>query len=218
MAITQEPQEQLFNSSICRGRDGYVMAYESNDPAYPAFTIKFAQSQDLSTWTQLPDATFGTDRYTACPTIRYADGYYYVFYLEHRTPRWYFETYVTRSADLKTWYRSPLNPVLSPRRIDDGINASDPDLRGVRREDVSLLRGGRPVDLDEHQARDLSGFRWRSSSRPGFPTKEFATRATCPAIRHAHKRQRKPPLPRPVRKQPFPCATVWNGPERPQRA
>lgn len=128
VAIVQEANEQLFNSSLCRGPDGYVMAYESNDPAYPAFTIKFARSEDLQTWTPLPDSTFGTDRYTACPTIRYADGHYYVFYLERRAPRWFFETYVTRSADLKTWYRSPLNPVLSPKGIDDSINASDPDL------------------------------------------------------------------------------------------
>ncbi|MHB9077454.1 MAG: alpha-L-fucosidase [Pirellulaceae bacterium] len=128
VAITQEPTEHLFNSSLCQGPDGYVLAYESNDPAYPAFTIKFAQSTDLETWTKLPDATFGTDRYTACPTIRYANGFYYVFYLEQRTPRWFFETYVTRSADLKQWYRSPLNPVLSPQQIDDAINASDPDL------------------------------------------------------------------------------------------
>ncbi|MHB0959504.1 MAG: alpha-L-fucosidase [Pirellulaceae bacterium] len=128
VAIIQEPNEHLFNSSMCLGPDGYVMAYESNDPAFPAFTVKFAQSKDLETWTKLPDATFGTDRYTACPTIRYAHGYYYVFYLEHRTPRWFFETYVSRSADLKTWYRSPLNPVLSPQKIDDSINASDPDL------------------------------------------------------------------------------------------
>ncbi|MBX7258674.1 MAG: alpha-L-fucosidase, partial [Candidatus Hydrogenedentes bacterium] len=126
--ITQEPNEHLFNSSVCQGPEGYVLAYESNDPAYPAFTIKFAQSKDLETWTKLPDSTFGTDRYTACPTIRYSDGFYYVLYLEHRSPRWFFETYITRSADLKTWYRSPLNPVLSPRKIDDGVNASDPDL------------------------------------------------------------------------------------------
>ncbi len=128
VAIVQEPNEHLFNSSICQGPDGYVLVYESNDPAYPAFTTKVAVSQDLESWTKMPDATFGTDRYTACPTIRYADGYYYVFYLEHRTPRWFFETYVTRSSDLKTWYRSPLNPVLTPHAIDDSINASDPDL------------------------------------------------------------------------------------------
>lgn len=128
VAIVQEPNESLFNSSICRGPDGYVMAYESNDPAYPAFTVKFARSADLKEWSKLPDATFGTDRYTACPTIRYVDGYYYVFYLEHRTPRWFFETYVARSSDLRQWYRSTLNPVLSPHSLDDGINVSDLDL------------------------------------------------------------------------------------------
>ncbi|MEX0678706.1 MAG: alpha-L-fucosidase [Pirellulales bacterium] len=128
IAVVQEPNEHLFNSSICQGPDGFVMAYESNDPAYPAFTTKFARSKDLETWTNEPGAALGTNRYVACPTIRYANGYYYVFYLEQRTPRWYFETHVARSGDLKTWYQSPLNPVLSPRAIDDGINASDADV------------------------------------------------------------------------------------------
>jgi len=128
VAIVQEPNENLFNSSICKSPEGYIMAYESNIPTWPAFTTKFAKSQDLKNWEKLPDAVFGTDRYTACPTIRYHDGYYYVFYLEHRSPRWYFQTYVTRSRDLKSWYRSSKNPVVSPVEIDDGINASDPDL------------------------------------------------------------------------------------------
>ena len=47
------------------------MAYESSDPAYPAFTIKFARSKDLMTWEKIPDAVFGKDRYTACPCIRW---------------------------------------------------------------------------------------------------------------------------------------------------
>jgi len=126
VVITQE-NEQLFNSSVCRGPDGFVMAYESNDPRYPAFTIKFATSSNLTEWTKLSDAVFGTDRYTACPSLRFADGWYYMLYLEHRTPRWYFETYVARSRDLKTWELSPANPVLSPGE-HDGINASDPDI------------------------------------------------------------------------------------------
>ena len=45
----------------------------------------------------------------------YANGYYYLLYLEHRTPRWFFETYIARSTDLKTWELSPLNPVLVAR-------------------------------------------------------------------------------------------------------
>jgi alpha-L-fucosidase len=126
--VIQQENEHLFNSSVCKGADGFVMAYESNDPAYPAFTTKFAASPDLQHWTKLPDATFGTNRYTACPNIHYANGHYYVLYLEHRTPRWFFETYITRSSDLKHWELSAANPVISPEGTDEGINASDPDL------------------------------------------------------------------------------------------
>lgn len=126
--VLQGDREGVFNTSVCQGPDGFVMAYETNDPAYPPFTVKFARSPDLETWTKLPQATFGTNRYTACPCVRFANGYYYVLYLEHRTPRHYFETYVTRSRDLKHWELSAANPVLAPEGADEGINASDPDL------------------------------------------------------------------------------------------
>jgi alpha-L-fucosidase len=104
------------------------MAYESNDPSYPPFTIKFAHSPDLENWRKMPDAIFGTDRYAACPAIRFVDGYYYVLYLEHRRPRWVFETYITRSKDLRHWALSASNPVLRATGLEEGINASDPDL------------------------------------------------------------------------------------------
>ncbi len=126
--VLQQENEHLFNTSVCEGPDGFVMAYESNDPQYPAFTIKFAVSDDLEHWRKLPDAIFGTNRYTACPCIRYVNGYYYTLYLEHRTPRHYFETYITRSRDLRHWELSSANPVLRPLDIDDGINASDPEV------------------------------------------------------------------------------------------
>ncbi len=125
--ITQEPEEHLFNSSVCKGPEGYVLAYESNDPKYPAFTVKFAQSKDLGEWTKQAEV-FGDNRYTACPSVRFSDGYYYLLYTEHRTPRWFFETYIARSKDLKAWTLAPRNPVLTPTGNDEGINASDPDL------------------------------------------------------------------------------------------
>lgn len=120
--------EGVFNTSVCRGPDGFVMAYETNDAAYPAFTIKFARSTDLMHWTKLPEATFGTNRYTACPCVRYARGWYYVLYLEQRSPRHVFETYITRSKDLRHWELSAANPVLRAEGLDEGINASDPEL------------------------------------------------------------------------------------------
>ena len=126
--VVSGKNEELFNTSVCKGRDGFVLAYESNDPAYPPFTTKFARSKDLLHWNKLPNATFGTDRYTACPCIRYSRGYYYVLYLECRSPRWFFETYITRSRDLRHWELSSANPVLTPEGLDEGVNASDPDL------------------------------------------------------------------------------------------
>jgi len=126
--VIRQEREHLFNTSVCAGPDGFVMAYESSDGRYPQFTIKFARSDDLRTWTKLPDATFGTNRYTACPCIRYANGYYYVLYLERRSPRHCFETYITRSSDLVEWFLSSANPVLAPTGLDEGVNASDPEL------------------------------------------------------------------------------------------
>lgn len=122
-----QQQEHLFNSSVCQGEGQYVMAYESDDPKFPAFTIKFATSADLENWAPLEGALFGTDRYAACPCLRYAGGWYYLLYLERRAPRWHFETYLARSKDLRHWELSSSNPVLTPGSAD-GTNASDPDV------------------------------------------------------------------------------------------
>ncbi|MHB8522515.1 MAG: hypothetical protein ACYDH9_17400 [Limisphaerales bacterium] len=125
--VVKQEGEHLFNSSVCAAPKGFVMAYESNDPKFTPFTVKFATSADLETWSKLPDTVFGADRYVACPCIRYVNGTYYLLYTEHRTPRWFFETYLARSKDLKTWELSSANPVLTPG-LNDGINASDPDI------------------------------------------------------------------------------------------
>ena len=126
--VIRQEQEHLFNSSVCAGPDGFVMAYESNDANYPPFTTKFARSPDLEHWTKVPAAIFGTDRYTACPCIRYVNGYYYVLYLERRGPAHRFETYITRSRDLVNWRLSSANPVLRATDLGDGVNASDAEV------------------------------------------------------------------------------------------
>ena len=127
VVITGNADEQLFNTSVCRAGDRFLMAYESNDPRWPAFTIKFACSRDLESWRPLPGALFGTDRYAACPCLRYLDGWHYLLYLEHRTPAWRFETFLARSRDLVSWEPSPCNPILTPGP-GENANTSDPDL------------------------------------------------------------------------------------------
>lgn len=129
LVIRQEPTEHLFNTSVCCADGRFVMAYESNDPQYVAFTILFAESKDLLNWTKIPNTISYKDRYTACPCLRYldVDGYFYMLYLEHMTPDWRFETYMTRSKDLINWEPSPRNPIITAEG-DEGINTSDPDL------------------------------------------------------------------------------------------
>jgi len=133
------PGEELFNESVCRAGGRCVMAYESRDANYPPFTIYFAESEDLVEWRRIPGAVFGTDRYTACPSIRYLDGMFYMLYTEHLKPRWWFETYLTRSPDLIHWEQSPKNPVLDPEGIE-GINTSDVDLVEYREKGEDRVR------------------------------------------------------------------------------
>ncbi len=119
--------ERFYNTSVCSDGERHVMAIETNDSRWPNFTIRFAVSDDLVTWTTLPveQAIYGTDRYTACPSFRHHDGFYYMWYLE-RPETWWFETFLTRSRDLLHWEESPANPILRPDP-DENINNSDID-------------------------------------------------------------------------------------------
>lgn len=119
--------EELFNESVCQAEGRFIMAFESRDQKTKPFTIYFAESRDLRSWSRMGLPVFAPGRYTACPTIRYIDGTYYMLYLEHKLPDWRFETYIVRSRDLVSWEQSPRNPVLDPVGPED-INASDIDL------------------------------------------------------------------------------------------
>ena len=130
--VIRGDSEQLFNTSICRTDDRFVMAYETNDRTWKPFTIRFAESDDLLNWRNIPaeKALYGPDRYAACPTIRWMDGMFYLICLElpGGPEKWWFEEHAARSTDLLHWTKSPANPVLAPE--PDGsemINTSDID-------------------------------------------------------------------------------------------
>ncbi len=118
------PGWELYNTSVCRTPQGFVMALEVGGPPEVAgvrFTARFAVSQDLRRWKLLPEpAVFTKKRYSACPTIRYLNGYYYMTYLERTGPRQY-NTFLVRSRDLKHWESSPLNPFLQFDQQDKRI-------------------------------------------------------------------------------------------------
>lgn len=114
----------IYNNSLCRSRDHYIMAIELGEPAGLVgvrFTIFFAESDDLLKWSMRPfNEAFSKDRYTACPAIRWLDGYYYMVYLEQTLGLTY-EPYTIRSRNLVDWQSSPFNPVMRPSAEDKKI-------------------------------------------------------------------------------------------------
>jgi hypothetical protein len=131
LAVGRSGSELLWNSSVTRGPNGYVMAYESNQPV--GFCFKFAQSTDLVNWNKINVPTFAGPKgneYSACPDLDYVNGYYYVTYLAQGTvlgSQNGFVTEIARSKDLTTWEFSDKNPMLTPS-AGEGINNSDVDL------------------------------------------------------------------------------------------
>lgn len=109
-----------FNTSLCKGPDGYVMIIEVNgdkEIVGKPFTLMFATSKDLRTWEFLPIERYSLfkTRYTACPAIRYVDGYYYIVYLEC-WPIFRLEPTIVRTKDLENYELGFFNPFM---RIDD---------------------------------------------------------------------------------------------------
>lgn len=114
----------LFNTSVTKDESGFVMALESCVPGNVCFEVNFLRSSDLLSWSPV-GRTLLPGVYTACPTIRFSEGFYYVFYL-HSQPNHTWATLVARSADLSVWEFSPQG-VLAPEE-GEGENTSDLDL------------------------------------------------------------------------------------------
>lgn len=128
LAIPQAPGEHLFNASVCRDDQGYLMAYESDRPVQ--FCFKFARSADLGSWQKLDGLAFTgvQSEYSACPVLRYVAPFYYVIYLHAAVPGhpgWI--SFLARSRDLAAWELSPFNPILEAGP-GEGVNNSDVDL------------------------------------------------------------------------------------------
>lgn len=128
IALLPDGNESLFNSSVSKDDQGYIMAYESNKPVQ--FCFKFARSNDLTKWEKIPGLAFTgvNHEYSACPVIRYFKPYYYVIYL-HAAVKGHngWISYMARSKDLKNWDLSPFNPILEAGP-GEGKNNSDVDL------------------------------------------------------------------------------------------
>ncbi len=109
---------RAYNTSVCKAEGKYIMSIEigGGNPAVGiGFTCVFAESTDLINWKMLDmmEYSYSRDRYTAAPTIRYYDGYYYIICLESAPfHRWV--PYIARSRDLKEYELGVTNPIMWP--------------------------------------------------------------------------------------------------------
>ncbi len=107
---------QCFNTSMCKADGRYVLTFERGESCEEVgvpFTMFFAESKDLVTWSVMHDTLLGRDFYTGGPMLRWHGGWFYFFYLDDSHGDDNYETVVARSRDLRKWEWSPRNPVIS---------------------------------------------------------------------------------------------------------
>jgi len=153
----------IYNNSVCKGPEGYIMAFEIGEPPEEAgvrFTTRFAEGNDLLNWQLTPsECVYSRERYTACPALRFLDGLYYMLYLEAR-PGPTYETHIVRSNDLVQWQSSPFNPVMQFDEEDKHIG--NPNLTAEQRERIAkaVNRNNSDVDLCEFNGQVIIYYSW----------------------------------------------------------
>jgi alpha-L-fucosidase len=117
--------EHLFNYALCRAKGKFYLLYETNDRRWPAFTMRFCESDDLVTWRKLPENyIYGKDKYTGGPALYYdeEEDWFYILYVNAFGENQY-DNRIARSHDLMTWQDAPADrPIVSPdlQRVVDG--------------------------------------------------------------------------------------------------
>jgi len=151
----------IFNTSICKVGDGFVLMFEIDKPREEAgvpFTARFAKSPDLRRWTLTPpECNYSKDRYPAPHALRWLDGWFYNFYLEAHQG---YEMRVVRSRDLVKWESSPLDPVLRHSPEDKLI--ANAKLTDPQRTRIALATNLNNSDIDfcEWQGRLTITYSW----------------------------------------------------------
>ncbi|MDW7658573.1 MAG: hypothetical protein SCM11_15505 [Bacillota bacterium] len=157
--LTMPARFAIANTSVCKGNNHYVMAYECaravgilDEPIDPdvghPYTEFFATADNLMDWTMMPfSCAYTKERYNACPAIRYADGHYYMICVE-ALPLARYAPYIYRTEDFVTWEIGLHNPILmfskEDRRLKPGIRLSPeieaqlPHYMNINNSDVDL--------------------------------------------------------------------------------
>ncbi len=156
------PGYGIFNTSLCKDPQGYLLMFEIGKPAEEAgsrFTARFARSTDLKTWTLTPpECNYAKDRYTAPHCLRYVDGFYYNFYLE--SMKGGYAQSVVRSKDLITWERTPIHPFLMWGDEDKQI--ANPNFTEEQRKHIAEAENRNNSDFDycEFEGKLVINYSW----------------------------------------------------------
>ncbi|MBX3242643.1 MAG: alpha-L-fucosidase [Chitinophagaceae bacterium] len=152
-------KEFFFNTAVCRGKDKFILLYETNDPTWKPFTFRYVESTDLLNWKEIPGAIYGKEKYVGGPALYYEGGWYYTLYLENIKIG--YETRIARSKDLINWEDAPASRpfvtfdpyIRNIPLIDPGIpesNASDVELCYYKGQTILYFTGS-----DQTTAGDL---------------------------------------------------------------
>lgn len=169
--IFDNPDYVLFNTSLAKTKDGYVMSIEVNNlskEAPASFAARFLESKDLKSWRLLPRVySHGYDRYTAPHCLRWVNGWYYLFYLEAGKPTGY-EQFITRSRDLINWEYSLLNPVLAASSQDKYIKNNFLTVQDVEKISNAENINNSDIDFIYFNDRLMISYSWGNQSGAEF--------------------------------------------------
>lgn len=159
--VFERPGVGIFNTSICKSDDCYVLMYEIGKPpelAGQRFTALFAKSKDMRLWELLPpECNYAKDRYTAPHCLRYLDGWFYNFYLESNSG---YEQRIVRSKDLVHWEPSLLNPVL--RFSEEDKKIANSQFTAQQRQQIAQAENINNSDIDfcQYKGRLIINYSW----------------------------------------------------------
>lgn len=182
--ILSDERWTAYNTSVCRGDGKFIMTFELGKPLDEVgvpFTVFFAESDNMTDWKRCPDVIpFTQERYSACPTIRFFDGCYYMTYLEGDYDKGYVQ-HIVSSKDLKSWEQSPFNPFLDFDEQDKKIN--NPDFTPEQLEEIKKARNINASDVDfcefngetylYYSWGNQKGLEFLAEARSPMPLKEF---------------------------------------------
>ena len=124
-SLIPHSSRRIFNSSMLHNGNKFIVAVEEDESGGTYFFPNFYESTDLVNWTKISELRFTS--YIACPTLKYINGNYYVFYLLSDKASNVYYTSISKSADLVNWTQSG-KVVVAPLDESEGQNNSDFDL------------------------------------------------------------------------------------------